>query len=426
MFTLSKSYLSENVCYLSSQKTLSSHDFLSLVSGTLDYLKDYQRVALCFEESSLFAVSVFACLASNKSVVILPNNKAETLDRFNKEFDVILNEESFLKINPKSYSEFKISKDAPILFFTSGSSGVAKKVLKRFENLYIEMLELEKKFGEILKNSTILATVTHQHIYGFLFKILWPICFKRTFISTIIEYPEQLASCKNSFALISSPAFLKRYVLSESVSNCTAIFSSGGLLSYEAALQIKNSFGIAPIEVYGSTESGGVAYRERIHNHQSWIPFSDIKISIVSDGQLSIESPYFDASHLLMGDTVEFTDGGFKLLGRIDDVVKIEEKRVSLVEINQKILEVKWIRESIVIAMEENGRQLTACLATLNSAGEDLLERSGELFLIREIRFHLQKYFEPTLVPRKFRFVKNFPYNSQSKLVKTEVMEYFK
>lgn len=236
----------------------------------------------------------------------------------------------------------------------------------------------------------------------------------------------QTAQQVSSFTLISTPAFLKRnFPGAEPIENCNAVFSSGGLLSYEAAVLTHNIFGVAPFEVYGSTESGGVAYRARVEEDQPWKTFSVVDISKNDLGQLIVASPYFDEGSLAMGDRVEFTTGGFKLLGRVDDIVKIEEKRVSLTEMNARLLSSGFIKDAITLALEEGGRQQLASVAVLTGLGEELLHEKGQRVLINEIRSYLKNYFEAIVVPKKFRFLDKLPYNEQSKLVKSELVGYF-
>ncbi|MNL25809.1 Gramicidin S synthase 2 [compost metagenome] len=168
-----------------------------------------------------------------------------------------------------------------------------------------------------------------------------------------------------------------------------------------------------------------MAYRQRTQEHQAWKTFSVVQVSKNDRDQLVVKSPYFDEASLSMGDRVEFTADGFELLGRIDDVVKVEEKRVSLSEMNSKIISSGFIKEAATIALEENGRQQLACVAILNSTGEKVLQEKGLRGLTTDIRDSLKPYFEAVVIPKKFRFVDRLPYNEQSKLVKSELIGYF-
>ena len=68
--------------------------------------------------------------------------------------------------------------------FTSGSTGRPEAVPKRLVQFEEELQELERTWGAQLEGSTALATVSHQHIYGLLFRLLWPLCVGRPFSET--------------------------------------------------------------------------------------------------------------------------------------------------------------------------------------------------------------------------------------------------
>ena len=210
MLRLNQSKLNSEFCWVDSKNLVSAPEFLRQVSSARQILQAKgERLALCFNDSYAFAVSLLAGLSLNKKLIILPNNKTATLELFRNEYDQIICDEDFLKWIPAARPEdLEIDLHAKIVFFTSGSSGVSKKIEKRFENIYAELKNLDETFSPRLLGSTVIATVSHQHIYGFLFKVLWPILFKRTWVNTPIEYPEMILNYSaklESFCLISTP-----------------------------------------------------------------------------------------------------------------------------------------------------------------------------------------------------------------------------
>ena len=63
------------------------------------------------------------------------------------------------------------------------------------------------------------------------------------------------------------------------------VFSSGGPLPPEAADSALALLGVAPVEVYGSSETGGVAWRQRARHGDTWQPLPGIEFRI-DDGEL--------------------------------------------------------------------------------------------------------------------------------------------
>ena len=62
-----------------------------------------------------------------------------------------------------------------LVLFTSGSTGVPQAIPKKLSQMSREVATLETQFGELLGVADISTTVSHQHIYGLLFNVLWPL-----------------------------------------------------------------------------------------------------------------------------------------------------------------------------------------------------------------------------------------------------------
>src|SRR5262249_8163800 len=135
-------------------------------------------------------------------------------------------------------------------------------------NLAVEpMAGLQDPAADV-ETPVIWATVTHQHIYGLLFRVLWPLAAGRPFAAGRLVFNEEIAHrVAGPAVLVASPAHLRR--LPETVdwspvrAGLRAVFSSGGPLPPEAADATLALLGVAPVEVYGSSETGGVAWRQR-------------------------------------------------------------------------------------------------------------------------------------------------------------------
>jgi acyl-coenzyme A synthetase/AMP-(fatty) acid ligase len=219
-----------------------------------------------------------------------------------------------------------------IVIFTSGSTGEIKEIHKTLRQLQNEIATLEKQWGQLVGETQVLATVSHQHIYGLLFRVLWPLIAGRYFYSEMFLSPEALlcsASGKPTI-WIASPAQLKRLDdLTEwqKIEKLQAIVSSGGKLPTKVANQIKLQCGIKVIEVYGSSETGGIAWRQTT-DKDSWTLFAGLHLTV--DNEVAyLSSPYLmEQLPFRLDDKIQLTGNGqFTLLGRMDRIVKVEEKR---------------------------------------------------------------------------------------------------
>ncbi|HWW71577.1 MAG TPA: AMP-binding protein, partial [Duganella sp.] len=150
-----------------------------------------------------------------------------------------------------------------LVVFTSGSTGAAQAIPKKLSQMANEVETLDLLFGPAAGDAAILATVSHQHIYGLLFKILWPLSSSRAIHAVSIAFPEALAPAlaAGPCVLIASPAHLKRLPdhldWSGAARMLRAVFSSGGPLAPETAFAMVAVLGQVPVEVYGSSETGG-------------------------------------------------------------------------------------------------------------------------------------------------------------------------
>jgi non-ribosomal peptide synthetase component F len=168
-----------------------------------------------------------------------------------------------------------------LALYTSGSTGVPKRVDKTLAQLQREVENLHALWGSTLQRVCVLSTVPHYHIYGLLFRVLWPLAAGRPADETTCADPLQLGALarkRGPYVLVSTPAHLARFPdllpLAE-WQRPEMIFSSGGPLHAPSAARYRAGFGAAPFEVFGSTETGGVAWRSRDGTalEDAWTPF---------------------------------------------------------------------------------------------------------------------------------------------------------
>ena len=310
-----------------------------------------------------------------------------------------------------------------LVVHTSGTNGVAQAIPKKIGQLTSEVATLEQLFGTRIENADIVATVSHQHIYGLLFTVLWPLHAGHAISAETFIYPEQVALqlALRPSALISSPAHLKRQPQHLNWPHCQVIFCSGGVLSAEVALANAKLLGSVPVEVYGSSESGGIAWRQRKSiDDDSWHAMPNVTWRVEPESQcIQIRSPHlFTDDWLMLADRIQHTeDNHFVLLGRTDRIVKIEEKRISLDAIEQALLESGLVAEIRLIAdpIDHAVRQQIAAVVVLSESGQKILREQGKLEISRQLKQRLQQAVELVAIPRRWRFVDSLPVNTQGK-----------
>lgn len=306
-----------------------------------------------------------------------------------------------------------------LYLFTSGSTGQPVAVEKRLQQLDAEVRALEACFGARLGACEVHGTVSPQHIYGLLFRVLWPVAAGRVITGERIEFPEQIAERLGSddAVLVSTPAHLKRLPeaidFSSARSALRAVFSSGGALPVEAAASAAGLLGKAPIEIYGSTETGGIAWREAVPE-QSWQALPGVAWRVLEE-RLEIRSPHLpDSDWHRSEDRVRATGVGFDLLGRVDRILKVEERRVSLSAIERALLDSGWVADARALGVP--GRRLLLGVAAVpTGAGWRVLVEEGKQALVHRLRQALLGRIDPTALPRRWRFVAAMPSDARGK-----------
>lgn len=403
-------------------------EFRAAVGHWCELLADQPeiRYALFCHDAYPFAVLLFALWHCGKQVTLAANNRPGTAQQLQQAgcrligdweagFDYRL--EQNLNFRP-AFSRLQ-TQPVRLEIFTSGSTGAAKSIFKNLSQLQAEVDTLEKLWGKTLADSRILATVSHQHIYGLLFRVLWPLATGRCFHSQTALDAEHLVAQAGAgpACWVASPAHLKRLDPAApwaGLAGLSAIFSSGGPLAADAAAHIAQGCGQAPWEIYGSSETGGIGWRR--HPEPLWRPFAGLSLSIAGD-KAYLNSPYLpdDKPMALDDDLALAADGRFSLHGRRDRIVKIEEKRLSLNELEMRLTATLWLSEVHALALS-GSRDLLGVCAVLSEAGKTAMAERGRKALIGHLREALQPWFEAVLIPRKWLFLSALPTTAQAKL----------
>jgi acyl-coenzyme A synthetase/AMP-(fatty) acid ligase len=103
------------------------------------------------------------------------------------------------------------------------------------------------------------------------------------------------------------------------------------------------------------------------------------------------------------------------LLGRSDHLAKIEDKRVSLAEIERYLLETPWITDVACVALEDQRRQYIGVVLQLSAEGAAELAGSGRRSFNERLKTVLRLRIDGVAMPRKFRYVEAIPADSQGK-----------
>ena len=139
-----------------------------------------------------------------------------------------------------------------------------------------------------------------------------------------------------------------------------------------------------------------------------------------------MESPYiYDEGGFSTADLVKLEeDGRFTLLGRIDSIVKIEEKRISLPEVEMRLRQTGLVQDVRVIAMAGKRQYLAAAIA-LNCDGKEKFKDAAKLEMNKFFRNFLSQYLESTVIPKRWRFPERLPQDAMGKIKTADIKALF-
>lgn len=405
-----------------------------------------QNVALYLDDPLDFAAALWGAWHAGKTPLLLGDTQPQTLAQLLPQVDACVGQlpgaigpeldstvVDATALRPLDMTQTRVA------LFTSGSTGAPERIEKCLAQLDAEVHALQLVFGADMTapDVQVLATVSHHHIYGMLFRVLWPLSAGRLLGTGFARYPEELVQLMRaapSILLVSSPALLGRLPVqlgwSDAVKGLRGVFSSGGPLSAEASAHAQQLLGHSPTEVFGSSETGGIAWRRRAEQGDTWQALPGVALRVQGSRQLAVRSAHLpDASAWWeTADCVEACDDGrsFVLLGRSDRVVKIAEKRVSLTAMERFLQAHDWVQQARAVVLEE-GRSSSrlGMVVELSEAGWQALQQRGRRATGQTLRAALADVVERVALPRSWRYVAQLPVNAQSKTTQHSLQTLF-
>jgi acyl-coenzyme A synthetase/AMP-(fatty) acid ligase len=199
-------------------------------------------------------------------------------------------------------------------------------------------------------------------------------------------------------------------------------FSSAGKLDKTDGDYFYKQTGVDLVEIYGSTETGGVASRCIAANEMPMEPFDIVDWKVVDErlhvrsAFISPEIPKDSEGFFMTGDRVSTYDNNkFILLGRADGIVKVGGNRVDIEEVRNKLKQIPKVREIIVFTMpDDRGKEKEIYALVQGSINKD------------RFREEASKIVEPYALPSRIEIIDKIPVLSTGKYDKKAIERIFK
>lgn len=305
--------------------------------------------------------------------------------------------------------------------YTSGSTGEHTPCPKTAGQLLGEARALARTFP-LPEAARIVPMVPAHHIYGLLFGVLVPLVSGAAFHRHTPLHAAEVAAVlqAGADALITVPAHLRGLLLAREgeLPPIARVFSSAAPLPPRIARKVRERFGWTITEVFGSSETGGIGWRES-GGEGPWTPLPGVSVGVDGEQRLLLESPFLHPDEprpFRTADRIErLEDGRFVHLGRADGVLKIGGVRVSLAEIERRLGAIDGVRDAAALAREVGGARNVEIWVVAVAPGLD----------VRAIRAGLRGWLAPVAMPRRLKLIDALPRTESGKLRRRDLEALF-
>ena len=325
-----------------------------------------------------------------------------------------VNDENFLNFLANEPAKgLKFDPQAKFYLQTSGSSGKSKMIEKSLAQMIKESEYLADELNFSSQN-TFFSSVSHRHMFGLTFKVFLPLVLGARVIADELNYPEAILGLSlANHVFIASPVLLRTLAQSPAaiaLKGLSGIVSAGSPLKKELRSELGRICDARIIEIYGSTETGIVAKDDGCGLRL----FDAVDAGLDDRGALSVSSPWCE--FFQTNDAASIDEDRLALQGRIDRIVKLNDKRVSLESIEAKLLESGLLADCYCAPHPKFKR--IAALLQLNGEGLKKFRKIGKKGVVAELKELLKLEFKNSV--RYFKIVEKMPRNQQGKFEKSE------
>ncbi|HWX46599.1 MAG TPA: AMP-binding protein [Roseomonas sp.] len=298
--------------------------------------------------------------------------------------------------------------------FTSGSTGAPAAHPKPWGALVAAAEAAAERFGlnhPDGQETTVVATVPPQHMYGFETTMVLPLHAATASHAGPYFYPVEVAEALHAApghrVLVTTPLQMRALLGSgQAMPPLQAVISATAPLEASLAEAVERAWEVPVLEIYGATEMGSIASRRTLDG-PLWTLYRSVALRRTSEDAVAAEVAGLP-DPVPLADAVELEPGErFRLLGRRTDIVKLGGKRASLARLNALLNSIEGVQDGVFVVPEDLDRNPAARLAVYAVAPG----RSAEAILAA-----LREQVDPVFLPRAVVLVPALPRDAVGKL----------
>jgi long-chain acyl-CoA synthetase len=327
-----------------------------------------------------------------------------------------------------------------LLKLTSGTTATPRAIRFRSEQLLADCNQICDAMG-ITDADLNFGVIPISHSYGFS-NLLTPLIARG--VPMVISRDRTpraiLADLARSNATVfpGMPVFYQAFCEMEHVPRLSKLrlcISAGAPLSIEVTKKFRGKFNLPIHSFYGASECGGICYdREATNPSEGFVgeAMKGVDLEIAdpnrSATQIRVRSAAVGDGYFPEPDKEKLCDGifvpddllardrsGFKIVGRISDVINVAGKKVNPAEVEAHLLRFTGVQQAVVFGRESAFRneEVSACVV----AAPDISET--------ELLQFCRGVLSPWQVPKRIFIVNAIPANERGKISRRELSRQF-
>ena len=327
-----------------------------------------------------------------------------------------------------------------LLKLTSGTTAAPRAIRFRSEQLLADCLQICDTMG-IGADDLNFGVIPLSHSYGFS-NLVTPLLVRG--VAMVLSQDRMPRAVLDDLATSRAtvfpgmPVFYQAFGEMENrppLPDLRLCISAGAPLPLEVARKFREKFGRSIHSFYGSSECGGICYdREARLEEPGFVgpPMARVKVEAREPGasatRIRIQSAaagdgYFpepDPEKLGHGffapdDLLSPREDGFRIVGRLSDVINVAGKKVNPAEVEAELLRFDGVRAAVVFGRESvlRNEEVAACVAASGAVREtELLE-------------FCRQRLSGWQVPKRIFFVDEIPVNERGKISRRELARHY-
>jgi long-chain acyl-CoA synthetase len=327
-----------------------------------------------------------------------------------------------------------------LLKLTSGTTAAPRAIRFRSEQLLADCRQICQTMG-LTDDDVNFAVIPLSHSYGFSNLVTPLLVFGIPLVLSRDRMPRAvLDDLARTGATVfpGMPIFYQAFCELEKAPPLPKLrlcISAGAPLPLEIAHKFRDKFGHSIHSFYGSSECGGICYdREASLLEPGFVgtPMEGVRLDVIEPNSPATRirvrteaagDDYFPdpepeklgRGYFVPDDLLSRTESGYRIVGRISDVINVAGKKVNPAEVEAELLHFSGVRAAVVFGRGSTLRneEVAACVV----AGPGVRETD----LLDFCRGRLSGW----QVPKRIFFVKEIPVNERGKVSRRELAQRF-